>query len=141
MIWGATHMTSTLRWVGVVRRRGWGVSEFSGWNFLKLLWGQCWLQPNGKKPINWPHKINELILKTKADLEERPDSHPRIIFPFNWLVIIWKGHVCLKLDVQCQRGGRILDVARQGGCGRGGEGSSKLEYFHGQHVYRPFLEN
>ena len=35
-----------------------------------------------------------MILKTKADLKERPDniySHLRIIFPFNWLVIIWRG--------------------------------------------------
>ena len=29
-----------------------------------------------------PDKINELILKTKDDLKERPDN-PRIIFPFN----------------------------------------------------------
>ena len=37
-----------------------------------------WKEVNGT-----PGKINELILEAKADLKERPDSHPRIIFPFN----------------------------------------------------------
>ena len=32
-----------------------------------------------------PDNINELILKTKAD-----NSHPWIIYFFNWLVIIWR---------------------------------------------------
>ena len=34
-------------------------------------------------------------------------SHPWIMFSFNWLVIIWRGRVCLKLDVQGQGSGRI----------------------------------
>ena len=44
-------------------------------------------------------------------------SHPWIMFSVNWLVIIWSGggEVCLKLDVQGQEGGRILDVDGQGG--------------------------
>ena len=40
--------------------------------------------------------------------------------PFNSLVIIWRQIErggCLKLDVQGQGGGKILDVARQGGWG------------------------
>ena len=32
-------------------------------------------------------------------------------------VFFWKGGVRLKLDVQGQRGGRILDEDGQGGCG------------------------
>ena len=55
-----------------------------------------WKAVNGK-----PHKINESILKTKADLKKIPDS------------ISEGGDVRLKLDDQCQ-GGRILDVAGQG---------------------------
>ena len=40
------------------------------------------------------------------------------MFPFNWLVIIWRGGgVRLKLDVQGQEGGKILDVAGQVGWG------------------------
>ena len=45
------------------------------------------------------------------------NSHPRSMFPFNLLVIIWKGEGGrrLKLDVQVQGDGRILDVAGQWG--------------------------
>ena len=68
------------------------------------------------------------MLKKRADLKEGPDninSHPWIMFSFNWLVIIWrdeaggewKGGGRLKLDVQGQGGGRILDVDEQGGWG------------------------
>ena len=41
------------------------------------------------------------------------------------MVIIWKGGVRLKLDVQGQEGGRILDVT-----GQGDGGSWKLDNFH-----------
>ena len=73
-----------------------------------------WEKVKGK-----PDKINELILKKKADLKNRTDninSHPWIMFSFNWLVIIWRegGEVHLKLDVQGQVGRRILDVDGQG---------------------------
>ena len=78
-----------------------------------------WKEVNGK-----PDKINDLILKTKADLRERPDkhiSHPWIMF-FFWLTGYHleregEGGVRLKFDVQDQGGGRILDVAVQGGWG------------------------
>ena len=45
------------------------------------------------------------------------NSYPWIMFSFNWLVIIWteEGGIRLKLDVQGQGGGRILDVAWGGG--------------------------
>ena len=39
------------------------------------------------------------------------------MFSFNGLAIIWREDACLKLDVQGQGGGRILDVDRQGMCG------------------------
>ena len=42
------------------------------------------------------------------------------MFVFNWLGIIWRGGVHLKLVVQGQGGGRILYVIRQGGGGEGG---------------------
>ena len=52
------------------------------------------------------------------------------MFSLNWLVIIWrKGELCLELDVQGQRGGRILDVDEPGG-----EGSWKWDNFHGRHM-------
>ena len=44
------------------------------------------------------------------------------MFVFNWLGIIWRGGVHLKLVVQGQGGGRILYVIRQGGGGGGGGG-------------------
>ena len=91
-----------------------------------------WKEVKGK-----PGKNNELILKTNVDLKEEPgNNHPWIIFPFNWLVIIWrvgkggggKGFR-LKLDVQGQGGGIILDVdAQEGG------GSWKSDNFHGCHM-------
>ena len=38
------------------------------------------------------------------------------MFSFNWLIIIWTGAgVRLKLDIQVQGGGRILDVDGQNG--------------------------
>ena len=42
------------------------------------------------------------------------NSHPWIMFSFNWLVIIWRGRILLKLDVQGHGGGRISDVDGQG---------------------------
>ena len=59
------------------------------------------------------------------------NSHLWIMFSFNWLVIIWREGrgVSLKLDVQGQRGGRILDVD-----GQSGWGLSKLDNFHGGHM-------
>ena len=43
------------------------------------------------------------------------------MFSVDGVVIIWRersgGGICLKLDVQVQGGGRILDVAEQGGWG------------------------
>ena len=52
------------------------------------------------------------------------------MFSFNWLVIIWRGESRLKLDFQGHGGGKILDVD-----GQGGGGSSKLDNFHGRHMY------
>ena len=42
------------------------------------------------------------------------NSHPWIMFSFNWLVITLRGGVRLKLDFQGQGSGRILDVDEQG---------------------------
>ena len=85
-----------------------------------------------KKVNRKSDKINQLKLKTKADLKEGPGniSHASIIFSFNWLVIIWRRGIRLKLDVQVQVGGRILDVD-----GKGGGGSYKLDNFHGRHMF------
>ena len=49
------------------------------------------------------------------------------MFPFNWLVIIWRGGVHLELDIQGQGGGKLLDVDWQGG-----RGSWKLDNFQGR---------
>ena len=60
----------------------------------------------------------------------RFNSYPWIMFSFNWLAVIWRGgRVRLKLDVQGQAGGNILDVA-----GQEGRGSSKLDNFHGRNM-------
>ena len=70
-------------------------------------------------------KINELILKTKADLKERPDNII-VIYGLCFLLIDWLsfgkgggggGGESFKVDVQGQGGGRILDVAGKGGLG------------------------
>ena len=54
------------------------------------------------------------------------NSHPWIMFSFNWLIIIWRG------GELGQGGGRILDVA-----GQGGRGVLKIGQFswmsHGSH--------
>ena len=40
------------------------------------------------------------------------------MFSLNWLAIIWRGGgIRLKLDVQGEGGGRILNVAGKGGLG------------------------
>ena len=36
------------------------------------------------------------------------------MFSYNWLIIVWKGRVRLKLDVQCQADRRISNVDGQG---------------------------
>ena len=94
-----------------------------------MLWGRDWLQLNEKKSM----ESDELILKRMESNElmswywkRKPtwrrdlityNSRPRILFHFNWLVIIWKGGICLKLDVQSQGSGRILYVTGQSGWG------------------------
>ena len=44
----------------------------------------------------------------------RCDSHPWVMFSFNWLVIVSRQEVRLKLDVQVQGGGIISDEDGQG---------------------------
>ena len=51
--------------------------------FFKIPLGTRMTSGKWKEVNGTPGKINELILEAKADLKERPDSHPRIIFPFN----------------------------------------------------------
>ena len=57
------------------------------------------------------------------------NSHPWIMLSFNWLVIIWREGVRLKLDVQGQGGGRILDLD-----GQRGWVVLKIGHFHGRHM-------
>ena len=106
-----------------------------------MLWGRDWLQLNEKKSM----ESDELILKRMESNElmswywkRKPtwrrdlityNSRPRILFHFNWLVIIWKGGIYLKLDVQSQGSGRILYVT-----GQSGWGVLKLDNFHGRHM-------
>ena len=42
------------------------------------------------------------------------NRHPWIMFFYNWLIIIWKGRVRLKSDVQCQVSRRVSNVDGQG---------------------------
>ena len=77
-----------------------------------MLWGRDWLQVNEKKEVN-------------LEIEKERGG--------------WEG-VRLKLDVQSQGSGRILDVAGQGrgGGGGGGGGILKIAQFSWtSYVYRP----
>ena len=64
-------------------------------NFLKLLWGRYWLQLNEEKSmesqtrliISWCWKRKPTWRKDLITY----NSHPRIMFPCVWLVIIWRG--------------------------------------------------
>ena len=71
-----------------------------------------------KKVKGKPDKINELILKTNANLKEGPGKMIVMLglcfLLIDWLSFEEGGGVRLKLDVQCQEGGRILDVDGQG---------------------------
>ena len=78
------------------------------------------------KVIRKPDKIKELILRTKAELQERPDKMQWSSLDYVFFYLIGynleregegRGGVRLKLDVQGQGDGRILDVAGQGGWG------------------------
>ena len=102
--------------------------------FLKISLGTRLASAKLKEVSRKPDKINKLKLKTKADMKERPDnikSHPLVMFSFNCLVIICRGRasVYLRLDVQGQGSGRILNVAAQGV-----GGSWKLDNCHGCHM-------
>ena len=98
-----------------------------------MFWGWDWLQLNEKKSMESQTRLMSRYWKWKPTWRKdliTYNSHPRIMFPFNWLVIIWRGGgVCEKLDIQGQRGGRNLDVPGQ----VGGE-SWKLGNFHGRHM-------
>ena len=58
------------------------------------------------------------------------NSYSRIMFSFKGLVKIWRGEVCLKLDVQGQEGERILDIG-----GQRGWRSWNLDNFYGCHMW------
>ena len=63
-----------------------------------------------KKVKGKPDKINELILKTNANLKEGPGKMIVMLglcfLLIDWLSFEEGGGVCLKLDVQCQEGGQ-----------------------------------
>ena len=77
-----------------------------------------------------PDKINELILKMKTEMKKG-----MIIYnTHHWIMLTSLGFhlerdVHLKLDVQVQGGRNILDLD-----GQGGEGSWKLDNFHGRYM-------
>ena len=91
-------------------------------------------------PIKWkkvdgkPDNINELILKTKADIKERPDTIEQssldyVFISIDWLSFGERGGVRLTLDVQ-GRGRETFWTQLD----KGGEGSWKLDNFHGRHM-------
>ena len=88
-----------------------------------MLWRRDWLQLNKTKSMESRTKLMSWYWKGKPNWRKdliTYNSHPRITFLFNCLVIIWRGRgFRLKLDVQGQGVGRILDVAGQGGWRRG----------------------
>ena len=62
-------------------------------NFSKLLWGRDWLQLNEKKSMENQTRLMSWYWKRKSTWRKDLmlyNSHPRIMFYFNWLVIIWR---------------------------------------------------
>ena len=86
------------------------------------------LQLNEKKSTESQTRLMSWYWKGKSTWRKdltTYDSHPWIMFYFNWLVIIWRGgrgEVRLKLDVQGQGSRRNLDVdlfqSKHSGLGR-----------------------
>ena len=78
------------------------------------------LQLNEKKLKENQTRLMSLYWKRKPTWKKdliTYNSHLWIMFPFNWLFIIWRRGVRLELDIQGQEGGGILDVHGQGGGG------------------------
>ena len=76
------------------------------------------LQLNEKKSKESQTKLMSWYWKRKLTWRKDLITYnirPWIMFSFNWLVVIWRGGCRLKLDVQGQGGGRILDVDGHGG--------------------------
>ena len=109
-----------------------------------MIVGQSWLQLNGKKSIESQTRLMSWNWKQESTWRKdliTYNSHHWIMFYFNWLVIIWREREsgggrwgCLKLCVQGQGDGRILDIA-----GQGRWGIWKIGQFSWtSHVYRPW---
>ena len=115
-------------------------SEEEVFKFSEELWRRGCFHLNGKKSMESQTREKSWYWKQKTTLRKdliTYDSHPWIMFSFIWLVIIWRWRVVhLKLDVQSQGGGRILDVA-----GQARWGSWKLDNFHGHDMcIVPYIE-
>ena len=98
-----------------------------------MSWGQNWLQLKEKKSIENQKRLMSWYRKRKPTWRKdliRYNSHPWIMFYFNWLVIIWRGGVFVWNWTSKVKGAEEfwtwLDK-------RGG-GSWKLENFHGRHM-------
>ena len=102
------------------------------------------LQLNGKKSKKSQTRLMSLCWKRKPPW--RKNHHIIVILALDYVfflfigyhyesvcVCVWEGGM-LKLGVQVQGGGRILDIDGQGGGGGGGGGSWKLDSFHGRHL-------
>ena len=91
-----------------------------------------WPQENENKSTESQERLMSWYWKWKPTWRKdliTYNSHPRIMFPFNWLVITW-------------RGGSSFEIGRPGSSswknfGRSwtkGWGSWKLDNFHGRHM-------
>ena len=90
------------------------------------------LQLNEKKSKESQTRLMSWYWKRKSTWRKdliTYNNNPWIMFSFNWLVIIWRGGVRLKLDVQGQGSGRILGVDQQERWW-----SWKLNNFHRRHI-------
>ena len=61
--------------------------------FLKLFWGQDWLQQNEKMSIESQTRLRSWYWKRKPTWRKdliTYNNHSRIMFLFNWLDIIWR---------------------------------------------------
>ena len=61
-----------------------------------MLWGRNWIQLNEKKSLESQTRLMSCYRKRKPTWSKdliTYDCNSRIMFPFNWLVIIWRGVV------------------------------------------------
>ena len=106
--------------------------------FFKLLSGRYWLDLNEKKSTESQTRLMSWYWKRKPPTWRKDlityNSLLRIMFPFNWLVIILErwGGCSFEIGRSSSRG--LQNFGRSKTARQGGRGSLKLDNFHGCHM-------